>query len=445
MWYIKSILKITDPSGSGLEIILRSIVLLLLIALGLTVMLYIQSMIQKRSKTMWLEKIKAEESNKAKSHFLFNISHDIRTPMNAIIGYTHVLLDEKDLPENVRDDIKKIDLSGKHLLTLINDVLEMSLIENGKLELNNEPADLSETLKTSFEMFRHQMEEKKISYTLSLDGIEGQYYLFDKTGFTRVILNLISNAYKFTPTGGRVTVSLRQTDKTDNISYFELRVKDNGIGMTKEFSKAVFEAFERERTSTVSRTQGTGLGMAITKSIVTSAGGDIQVNTAPGEGTEFVITFNLSECTEEELAQLSRNRERAELDYSKKRLLLVEDIDINRQIGCMLLRKIGFMVETAENGKEAVEKLGASEKGYYNAVLMDIQMPVMNGYEATKIIRSSKDSYISNIPIIAVTANAFGEDVRHARDQGMNAHIAKPIDPDNLKNVLTDILSQQTE
>ncbi len=445
MWYIKSILKITDPSGSGLEIILRSIVLLLLIALGLTVMLYIQSMIQKRSKTMWLEKIKAEESNKAKSHFLFNISHDIRTPMNAIIGYTHVLLDEKDLPENVRDDIKKIDLSGKHLLTLINDVLEMSLIENGKLELNNEPADLSETLKTSFEMFRHQMEEKKISYTLSLDGIDGQYYLFDKTGFTRVILNLISNAYKFTPTGGRVTVSLRQTDKTDNISYFELRVKDNGIGMTKEFSKAVFEAFERERTSTVSRTQGTGLGMAITKSIVTSAGGDIQVNTAPGEGTEFVITFNLSECTEDELAQLSRNRERAELDYSKKRLLLVEDIDINRQIGCMLLRKIGFMVETAENGKEAVEKLGASEKGYYNAVLMDIQMPVMNGYEATKIIRSSKDSYISNIPIIAVTANAFGEDVRHARDQGMNAHIAKPIDPDNLKNVLTDILSQQTE
>ena len=289
------------------------------------------------------------------------------------------------------------------------------------------------------------MEEKKISYTLSLDGIEGQYYLFDKTGFTRVILNLISNAYKFTPTGGRVTVSLRQTDKTDNISYFELRVKDNGIGMTKEFSKVVFEAFERERTSTVSRTQGTGLGMAITKSIVTSAGGDIQVNTAPGEGTEFVITFNLSECTEDELAQLSRNRERAELDYSKKRLLLVEDIDINRQIGCMLLRKIGFMVETAENGKEAVEKLGASEKGYYNAVLMDIQMPVMNGYEATKIIRSSKDSYISNIPIIAVTANAFGEDVRHARDQGMNAHIAKPIDPDNLKNVLTDILSQQTE
>ena len=386
------------------------------------------------------ERIRAVESNKAKSLFLFNMSHDIRTPMNAIIGYTNLLLDEKDIPAQAREHIEKIDLSGKHLLTLINDVLEMSLIENGRLELHNEGGELLTTVTTAYEMFRQQMESKKISYTLQTEGIDSKYFIYDKTRFARVMMNLISNAYKFTPTGGRVAVILRQTGSDEKGRQFEMRVKDSGIGMSKEFAATVFEAFERERTSTVSRTQGTGLGMAITKSIVNAAGGTIKVDTAPNQGTEFIVSFRLEVCQKEDCPDLVAETDTAHIDFSSKRLLLVDDIEINRQLAVMLLKKIGFQAETAENGKDAVDILTAAEPGYFDAVLMDIQMPVMNGYEATKLIRSFEDTRKANIPIVAVTANAFGEDVRRAHDAGMNAHIAKPIDPKNLKSVLTDLL-----
>ncbi len=441
MWYIKSIIKIESKNGSiGTELIIRSIVLMLIIAIGLTVMLYIQYKLQKRHDIVWREKIQAEEGSKAKTRFLFNMSHDIRTPMNAIIGYTNLLLDEKDIPAQAREHIEKIDLSGKHLLTLINDVLEMSLIENGRLELHNEGGELLTTVTTSYEMFRQQMESKKISYTLQTEGIDSKYFIYDKTRFARVMMNLISNAYKFTPTGGRVAVILRQTGSDEKGRQFEMRVKDSGIGMSKEFAATVFEAFERERTSTVSRTQGTGLGMAITKSIVNAAGGTIKVDTAPNQGTEFIVSFRLEVCQKEDCPDLVAETDTAHIDFSSKRLLLVDDIEINRQLAVMLLKKIGFQAETAENGKDAVDILTAAEPGYFDAVLMDIQMPVMNGYEATKLIRSFEDTRKANIPIVAVTANAFGEDVRRAHDAGMNAHIAKPIDPKNLKSVLTDLL-----
>lgn len=439
MWFIKSLVQADNLSEMKMGIIIRSIVLLLIIASGLAVMLYIQSVLQKRHTMMWRAKIHAEESSKAKSHFLFNISHDIRTPMNAIIGYTHILLDEKELPEEIRDYVEKIDLSGKHLLTLINDVLEMSLIESGKLELDNQSSDLIETIGSTFELLRHQMEEKHITYTLSIVDVQGRYFCFDKARFSRVILNLLSNAYKFTPEGGKVDVVLKQTGKSEDKTDFELSVRDNGIGMTEEFARTVFEAFERERTSTVSRIQGTGLGMAITKNIVNAAGGNISVNTAPGKGTEFVITLQLKNGTEAPVVQ--KDEQPKEIDFSSKRVLLVEDIEINRQIAEMLLTRMGFRVETAQNGLEAVEKLEQVSSGYYDAVLMDIQMPVMNGYEATKRIRSSENPSIAGVPIIAVTANAFGEDVRKAQEEGMNAHIAKPIDPENLRKVLTELLS----
>ena len=440
MWYIKSIIKIKDKSNMTTELIIRSVVLMIIISLGLAVMLYIQSKLQKRHDIIWREKIHAEEGSKAKTRFLFNMSHDIRTPMNAIIGYTNLLLDEKDIPPQAMDHIQKIDLSGKHLLTLINDVLKMSLIENGRLELHNEGGDLIETVNTSYEMFRQQMESKKISYTLTIDGVDNKYFIFDKTRFSRVMMNLISNAYKFTPTGGRVSVVLRQTGSDETGRQLELRVKDSGIGMSKEFASTVFEAFERERTSTVSRTQGTGLGMAITKSIVNAAGGTIKVETEPNKGTEFIVCVRLDICTADKCEDLSKKAETVDVDFSSKRLLLVDDIEINRQLAAMLLKKIGFKVETAENGKDAVDKLSEAESGYFDAVLMDIQMPVMNGYEATKHIRAFEDTKKSNIPIVTVTANAFGEDVRRAHDAGMNAHIAKPIDPNNLKLVLTDLL-----
>lgn len=441
MWFIKSILNISDPEQLKSELIPRSIVLMTLIASGLAIMIYIQTKLQKRHYMMWREKIQAEESSKSKSRFLFNMSHDIRTPMNAIIGYTHILLDDKTLSPESRDYIEKMDVSGKHLLTLINDVLEMSRIESGKMELNKEPADLDETMKTSYEMFRQQMESKNISYTMELEGIEQKYYMFDKTRFSRVLLNLLSNAYKFTPKSGRISVFLRSTEQNESSTAFELRVKDNGIGMSKEFAKTVFEAFERERTSTVSRIQGTGLGMAITKSIVEAAGGTIEVETETGKGTEFIIRFRLQKCSEEDIPDKNGENGKTAIDYSSKRLLLVDDVEINRQIASMLLKKIGFNVDTAENGQQAVDKVKESEPGYYDAVLMDIQMPVLNGYEATKQIRSFKDHRKADIPIVAVTANAFGEDVRRAHEAGMNAHVAKPIDPAKLKSVMTDLFS----
>lgn len=440
MWYIKSIMRISDINQLKTELVIRSIVLIFVIALGLTVMLYIQYKLQQRNNLVWREKIQAEEGSKAKTRFLFNMSHDIRTPMNAIIGYTHILLDEKDVPDHIMDYIEKIDISGKHLLTLINDVLEMSLIENGRMELHNEGGNILDTVKTSYQMFCSQMEEKKISYTLDTDGIDNPYFVYDKIRFARVMLNLISNAYKFTPKGGRVSVILRQTGSDEKGSNFEMRVKDSGIGMSKEFAATVFEAFERERTSTVSRIQGTGLGMAITKSIVEAAGGSIKVETEPNKGTEFIISFYLEKCTKAKCAKSVDDMENVSFDFASKRILLVDDIDINRQLAAMLLKKIGFQVETAENGKNAVDILKDAEPDYFNAVLMDIQMPVMNGYEATKIIRSFDEPKKANIPIVAVTANAFGEDVRRAHEKGMNAHIAKPIDPKNLKAVLVELL-----
>ncbi len=440
MWFIKSILDLKDPDTMREEIIIRSVVLILIIASGLAVMLYIQSMLQKRQAMLLRDKIHAEESSKAKSRFLFNISHDIRTPMNAIIGYTHLISEEENIPENIRDYVDKIDISGKHLLTLINDVLEMSLIESGKLELNNEDADIVDTVNTSYEMFRQQMEEKKISYTVSIIDVTDHYLVFDRTRFMRIILNLLSNAYKFTAKGGRVSMILKQLSADENIAFFELSVKDNGIGMTKEFSRTVFDAFERERTSTVSRIQGTGLGMAITKSIVDAMGGKISVNTAPGKGTEFIISFSMSISRNSAPDRQNEPQNADTPDFISKHLLLVEDIEINRQLSEMLLRRLGFNVESAENGLDAVQKLEASEKGHYDAILMDIQMPVMNGYEATEKIRALGDPEKADIPIIAVTANAFGEDIRKAHDHGMNAHIAKPIDPENLRKVLTDLL-----
>ena len=210
--------------------------------------------------------------------------------------------------------------------------------------------------------------------------------------------------------------------------------------MTKEFAKTVFEAFERERTSTVSKIQGTGLGMAITKSIVDAMGGKITVETALGKGTEFIVVFSLKYCTKKNCIDASVGKNEPEPDYSTKRLLVAEDMEINRQIAVMLLQKIGFKVETAENGQVAVDKVAASEPGYYDAVLMDIQMPVLSGYEATKKIRELDDPVLSKTPIVAVTANAFGEDVEKALKEGMDAHIAKPIDPANIKTVLRELL-----
>ncbi|MBR6013253.1 MAG: response regulator [Selenomonadaceae bacterium] len=399
----------------------------------------------------------AEQSSKAKSSFLFNMSHDIRTPMNAIIGYVELSKNlsksckncEKDcchdnIPNKIFDFLKKIDAASQHLLALINDVLEMGRIESGKMELVLSETNLVEIFTEIEDMFSKQMQTKNIEFTVDTSKIKNPYVMCDKPRFDRVLLNFLSNAYKFTPAGGKVSVSISQIgeEPEKNFSTYELRVKDSGIGMSEEFSKKIFEAFEREKTSTVSGIQGTGLGMSITKNIVDLMDGKIEIVTAPNKGTEFIVTLSFEnfEAPPEKNSE-SENEGLQEVNFTQKHILLVDDIDVNREIAKMLLEEFGFTVDTAVDGKDAVEKFAASTPGDYDLILMDIQMPVMNGYEATKKIRELENPELAKIPIIAMTANAFAEDVKNAKEAGMNSHIAKPIDVKQLLRTIEKIFS----
>lgn len=420
----------------------NSIIQMGLIMASLGIMISVYRIIADREKQMEVEKLKAEENSIAKSTFLSNMSHDIRTPMNAIIGYINLSKEEGITFEKTQEYMSKIESSSHHLLALINDILEMSRIESGRVELEEAPVNLKKVLTEVEDMFATQMHNKNINYTVDYSGIKDIHVIFDKNRFNRVLLNLISNAYKFTPEGGSVTVTMEQFENlSEGQGDYVLRVKDSGIGMTEEFAAKVFEAFERERTSTVSGIQGTGLGMAITKNIVDVMGGYIDVNTAVGKGTEFVVHLPIridyeAAAIEEKQDETSEEN----LDFSSVRLLVVEDMDINREIAVMMLTQLGFMTDTAVNGQDAFEKVKDKEAGYYDAVLMDVQMPVMNGYESTKAIRQLKDKEKADIPIIAMTANAFAEDVKEAKEAGMNGHVAKPIDVNNILEELKKVL-----
>ncbi len=388
----------------------------------------------------------ARRASAAKTVFLSNMSHDIRTPMNAIIGYTNLARRDGNDLEQVRGYLDKIESSSQYLLALINDVLEMSRIESGKLELEPAPVDLRALLDEIRDMFASQMREKGIAFEVSNAELRNGHVLCDKNRLNRVLLNLLSNAYKFTPAGGSVSVTLRQCGGgQEGFGDYELRVRDSGIGMSEEFAARVFDAFERERNSTVSGIQGTGLGMAITKSIVDMMGGTIEVRSEPGQGTEFIIRLNLPlrEDAEPSGEADAAPRENGEVpDFGRIRVLLVEDNEINREIAAALLEEMGFLLDTAENGKRAVEKVAASEPGYYGLILMDVQMPVMGGYEAARQIRSLADPALARLPIIAMTANAFSEDIREAEKAGMNGHIAKPLDVPHMRRTLQTVLRQ---
>lgn len=380
----------------------------------------------------------AERANKAKTVFLSNMSHDIRTPLNAIIGYSALAESEPPDAARLREYIDKIGVAGRHLLDLINDVLEMSRIESGRMHLEEAPVDILSVLDEVSTVFSDQMKAKGLSFSVDASGVTDRYVICDRVRCGRIMMNLISNAYKFTPEGGTVSVILTEGARKGEKADYVLRVRDNGIGMSKEFASRVFDSFERERTSTVSNVQGTGLGMAITRSIVEMMGGTIEVETEQGKGTEFTVRVSLETVSKEDL------NTPAAPEYScdcaeGMRLLLAEDVEVNREIAFMMLTSMGFLVEMASNGREAADMLIASEPGYYDAVLMDIQMPVMNGYEATELIRSLPDPDLASVPVIAVTANAFAEDVKKAYESGMNGHISKPLEIENIKRVLREV------
>ena len=398
-----------------------------------------QEELQIRNEELTAEKLRAELAGKAKTTFLFNMSHDIRTPMNAIIGYIELAKKEKNIPATINDFLGKIETSGKNLLALINDVLEMSRIENGKLELEEDDADICKLFDEVRDVFAMQMESKKINFTVDTSQVENRFVVCDINQLDRVLLNLLSNAYKFTPEGGSISVKLSQTGTENNFGAYEIRVKDTGIGMTKEFAEKVFDAFERERTSTVSGIQGTGLGMAITKSIVDMMRGEINLVTEKDKGTEFIIRLKFKLAKEPEKISEEKNISGAAHDFGNKKLLLVDDIEVNREIAKMFLTGAGFDVDTAADGAEAVKKVSESNPGDYDAILMDIQMPVMNGYDATRAIRKLENPELAKIPVIAMTANAFSDDVKAAEDAGMNGHIAKPIDIAKMMETLSKV------
>ncbi len=523
---------------------------------------------------------KAEAADRAKSTFLSNMSHDIRTPMNAIIGYTTLVQTNLDNRERTQEYLSKILSSSNHMLSLINDILDMSRIESGKLNIEEKECTISDIFKDLRNIVQTQMQNKQLSFFMDTVDVTDEDIYCDKLHVNQVLLNLLSNAMKFTPAGGTVALVIRQKPNAPNgYGSYEIRVKDTGIGMSPEFIEHIFEPFERERNTTASGIQGTGLGMAITKNIVDTLGGTIEVKSEQGKGTEFVINFDFRLCKEskpieavqelkglralivddsfttcDSVAKMLRQigmrpdwvmhgkeavlhaRQAHELgdsyhayiidwfmpdlgglevvrqiraivgddtpiiivtaydwtmfedearaagvtafcnkpiflselrdilisatlhrlpqkndgknddtypDFKGTRLLLVEDNELNREIAEELLAEKGFEIDKAEDGEIAVEKVKNANPGDYDLILMDIQMPKMNGYEAAKAIRALADPKLAGIPIIAMTANAFDEDRQRAMDSGMNAHVAKPIDIEKLIDVIKDTLKKK--
>ena len=539
---------------------------------------YTDRLMRERSRALEAEKESATAQSKAKTMFLSNMSHDIRTPMNAIIGFTNLALMDTGNEIKVKEYLGKIQASSSHLLSLINDVLEMSRIESGKIELDETRCSLPEILHDLNTMIIGQVEAKQQELFMDAMNVTHENIFCDKLRLNQVLLNLLSNAVKYTPSGGSIAVRVIEVDEApEGYASYIISVKDNGIGMTPEFAAKVFEAFERERTSTISRIQGTGLGMAITKRIIDLMHGTIEVETEPGMGTEFTVRlqfkvqessgddiqiaspsefhalvvdddFNVCDSTTKMLAEMGlraewtlsgkeavlRAKQALELNdqfdiflidwrlrdlngiettrqiratvakevpillmtaydwpairdeaieagvngfcnkplfiselhntlervlnvpsrfnaeapakevisFKGKRLLLVDDIEVNREIATMMLEMNDFIVEQATDGEEAVEAVSQSEPGHFDAVLMDIQMPRMNGYEAARAIRALDNPKLANIPILAMTANAFDEDKKAAFDAGMNDHITKPIDIEQVLAALTKVFTK---
>ncbi len=395
--------------------------------------------------------ILAKRASRAKTTFLNNMSHDIRTPMNAIIGFTALAQTHMEDSGQVMDYLKKIHTSSTHLLGLINEILDMSRIESGIVKLEENVVYLPDILNGLQTIIQGQVEEKNQTLSVEMVNISNEYVITDKLRLNQVLLNIVSNAVKYTDCGGSISVRVEEKP-SEKVGYaaYEFRIKDNGLGMSKEFTQSVFDIFARERTSTVSGIQGTGLGMSIAKNIVDMMNGAITVESEPGKGSEFVVAvdFKLADVMPAEATkgQCDYDTEEPKLlarDYSGKKILLVEDNELNREIATAILEDAGMLVDTAEDGTEAVSIMNRAPEDRYDLILMDIQMPKMDGYTATKEIRTLKNNKKANIPIVAMTANAFDEDRKKSFEAGMNGHIAKPIDMDIMTDVLDEIFCQQ--
>lgn len=403
--------------------------------------------LEEKNQQLAMAVAQANHANQAKSQFLARMSHEIRTPMNAIVGLTELAKHRKEEPQQIGEYLDKIETSSRVLLGIINDVLDMSAIESDKMKIAQEAFVLREILDSIFTVYSTQCKQKGIEFEMNVDRIQNNYLMGDALRLNQILLNLISNAYKFTPKGGKITVTVTELSKQSKKAYYKFTIEDTGEGMTEEMLGRLFMPFEQEGADTAQKHGGSGLGLSIAKNLVELMGGSISCQSEKGKGTTFavLIPFVLdvdavakSRISEETRQHLSPEEE---YDFEGRRVLLAEDTEINAEIAKDLLELVNMNVDHAWNGREAVEMFAASEPGTYVAILLDVQMPVMNGYEAVTAIRALEHPDSAEIPIYAMTANAFSEDISAALNAGMNGHIAKPIDT----KILYEILQKAVE
>ena len=382
----------------------------------------------KQEEELREAKLKAECANKAKSSFLLNMSHDIRTPMNAIIGYAELASRHLQETDKLGRYLEEIQICGKELLSMLGNVLDLARIENNKVEMEYTVSNVHECFENCVIMFQQQAESKNQTISLT-EQIMYPYVYMDEPHLSEVCLNIISNAIKYTNTGGWISCNVVQKscEKEDWCNMI-ISITDNGIGMSEEFQKRVFETFERERNTTSSHIEGSGIGMGITKKLVELMDGTIEVKSKQGKGSTFTVTIPCRKASEDDSLVKKNSNLRNKNCLNGVRILLVEDNEINTEIATELLTEEGCIVETANDGVVCIDMIEKADADYYKMILMDIQMPVMNGYDATLAIRKMKDTKKARIPIIAMTANAFAEDAQKGLSVGMNAHVAKPVD-----------------
>lgn len=383
----------------------------------------------------------AKSANIAKTVFLSNMSHEIRTPMNAIIGLNSIALMSENLPADVKEQLEKVDSSAKHLLALINDILDVSRIESGKVTVKEEKFSLKLVLEQVDVIIGGQCKDKGLKYVSESERHTG-YYIGDAMKLRQILINILGNAVKFTDVGGSVTLKAEETQNIEGIATLKFTMSDTGKGMSEEFLPKLFDAFSQEGDTPANRYGSTGLGMTITKSFVDLMQGNIEVTSKLGVGTTFTVTVALPKVSlpVEEETKPQDVAQASETTLEGKKILLAEDMPVNAEIALAILEMGGAMGEHAENGQIAVEKFEASEKDYYSAILMDMRMPVMDGLTAAKAIRASNHPNAKTIPIIALTANAFDEDIKESIKAGINAHLSKPINPDEIFKTLKELI-----
>ena len=423
----------------GLLISVMTALIVMIIYLQFKMRRYRDELHEKELEKAVLE---AKNANEAKTRFLFNMSHDIRTPMNAIIGFSELLEKHIDEKDKALDYLGKIKSSSNFLLSLINYVLEMARIESGKLVLKKEVGSVTELIESLTDVFEPGVKKKFITYSCETD-IQHKYVIGDEIKVREIFINIIGNSVKYTPEGGKISVSVKEESfEKENYIAYRIIVEDNGIGMSKEYLPHIFEEFSREHTSTESKVTGTGLGLPIVKALIDMMGGTIEVESQLGCGTKMTVVLPFELASEKQiLEEKQKEKEKISDSILGKRVLIAEDNDLNAEIAMTVLKENGLKAERATNGKRCIEMLKKMPEDYYDMILMDIQMPEMDGYEATKRIRNLDDAR-ADIPIVAMTANAFEEDRQKALESGMNAHISKPVDMNMLFKVMAQILKK---